>query len=333
MGLNVHPAIGLLVNGRDVTKELAERVVSLQCIDDAGMLSDRMALVLVDDPETGLPSPGTGLRVGLGYDQHWHWFGPYVCDELMIERLPRQVSIRAHTSAFVDAPGSVVSWSSRMSRSWEAGTRLQDVVSKIAHAHGVQPDMARSLGERVLPHLDQTDESDLGFLVRVARMNGAVLKFSEGRMLMFIPAEGMRADGSPMPEVALMPDEVMAWRCWRSAREQDCTVIAGWHERTQARWQEVSAGNGAIIHRLAGDHLSAEAARIAAGSTWHRLQGRRAGIDLEMPGNPVMAVGVRLRVEGFRAAVDGSWVVQRVVHQLDGRGYRCQVRAMPLMMG
>ena len=88
-------------------------------------------------------------------------------------------------------------------------------------------------------------------------------------------------------------------------------------------------GAGTTVHRLPGEYPSEALARLAVRAEYERLRRECAGLQWLMPGNPVMRVGTRLMLKGFRPGVDGEWALVRVAHCLDRDGYRCRLNAVP----
>ncbi len=57
--------------------------------------------------------------------------------------------------------------------SWHDVT-VERVVSAIAHRYGLKPQISEMLMDIEIDHADQTEESDMSFLTRMAEMLGAI---------------------------------------------------------------------------------------------------------------------------------------------------------------
>ncbi|USI86870.1 hypothetical protein LZ086_00110 [Acinetobacter johnsonii] len=57
-------------------------------------------------------------------------------------------------------------------------------MTKIAREHGLEPIVSKSVSALKLPHFDQSDESDLNFLLRIAKRYDAVCKPAGGKLLL-----------------------------------------------------------------------------------------------------------------------------------------------------
>lgn len=65
---------------------------------------------------------------------------------------------------------------SQKSRSWKAGTTIGDMVRRIAGEHRLQQKVSASLAAIALPHIDQSAESDMNLLHRLAKRYDVVAK-------------------------------------------------------------------------------------------------------------------------------------------------------------
>lgn len=329
MGLNIRAAFGILIDGQVADEHLASRVLSIRCTEESGLSADMMEIVLADDPSLPLPAIGTEIRLGLGHEWQRRWLGSFVCDEVEMLAMPRQLVVRGRSGAFVDDGAGLPALNDRIRRSWSAGLSLDAIVRTLAARHGLTGAVSAELREILLPHLVQTDESDLHFLVRVARMVGAVVRIHQKQLMVFRESQGYLEDGADVAPVVLNAADVLSWESWRSARDSNLTVVACWHSLSQARCHEVRVGAGTTVHRLPGEYPSEAVARLAVRAEYERLRRERAGLQWLMPGNPVMRVGTRLMLNGFRPGVDGEWALVRVAHCLDRDGYRCRLNAVP----
>src|SRR5699024_5675708 len=90
----------------------------------------------------------------------------------------------------------------KRTQSWHQ-VSLSAIVRSIASRYPLEPLIGEPLGGVVLAHIDQTDESDISFLTRLAERFDAITTVKAGRLL-FIPAgQGATATGQAIPTVTL----------------------------------------------------------------------------------------------------------------------------------
>lgn len=231
MGL-IAPEFRVSANAADITAAIKDRLISLRLTDEMGFQSDMLQIVLSDhDPAKPIQKPpkGAELEVWLGYDGQVERMGMFVADEVETAGWPRTMTIRARAAAYEQTPKGKTDLQTQKVRSWPGLTKLGDMVSKIAKEHGMQPAVAKSLASITLPHLDQTEESDISFLVRVLKQYDAVVKPSGGKLTVAKRGESQTVSGDAMPTITLKAEDCTSFRMTEAARESPGTVVAYWH--------------------------------------------------------------------------------------------------------
>lgn len=326
MGLT--PGYRLRANTQDVTERIAQRFRGLRLTDAAGTQADTLEIVLADhDPAQRVQMPATGaeLELWLGYDDKAQRMGLFVVDEIELSGPPDEMVIRARAAPYEASTGGKSDLQTQRDRSWPDGTKLGDMVKTIAKAHKLAPAVSASIAATVLPHFDQTAESDISFLLRVCRKYDCTVKPAGGRLVVTKRGEGTTASGGPLPSVTVRQQDCSRWRMVLARRESPGTVVAFWHAVKAGKRKEITVGSGDPVKQLR-HHFPTEAAAMAAATA--ELDRRKRGeetLSISMPGDPRLQAECRLTAEGFRDGVAGDWLVARVVHTLDVNGYRCDV--------
>lgn len=319
----------LLADSADVTAGINARLISLRMTDQVGISSDTLEITLADnDPDAPLTIPRTGaeLELSLGYDGVAQRMGLFVCDEVELEGWPGSMTIRARASPFEASKGGKKALQSQKSRSWVKNTKLSAMVSKIAKENGLEPVLSKSLQSIVLPHLDQTEESDLSFLVRVAKRYDAVAKPAGGKLMVAKRGESKTASGETLETVTLNAEACTAWRMTLAKRDSPGTVVAYWNSKANARRHAVTVGKGEPTKTLRHTLGSAADAKAAAQAELDRRKRGQETVSVTLPGDPSLMAESPLELVGFREGVDGTWLVSKVTHSLSkSGGYSCEV--------
>lgn len=71
-------------------------------------------------------------------------------------------------------------------------------MSAIAGEHGLEPKVTEAYADLFYEHLDQTDESDLNFLIRIAKEHDALATVKGQTLLFTAKGEGKTASGLTM---------------------------------------------------------------------------------------------------------------------------------------
>jgi uncharacterized protein len=328
--MSKRPAFRILVNGKDLDGALVGRVKSICVTDAAGFESDSAELCLADDDAAPieLPPPGAELRVWLGYGQKLQDMGLFIVDELEPEGWPAQLTIRGRAAPYETSKAGKTDLQTQKTRDWPKGTKLADMVAKIAKEHGLQPAVSASLRGIALPHFDQTHESDISFLVRVTRKYDAVVKPAGGMLMVAKRGESKAASGAQLPTVTLRAQDCTRWYMNISTRYSEGTVIAYYHDRAAAKRQHVQVGQGDPVRQLRHNFPDQASAKKAAQGELDKRARQDNKLSLSAPGNPLLTAEGPLKLEGFRTGVPADWVVARVTHRYDtGTGYGCEVEA------
>lgn len=328
MGLK--PEFKLLANGSDITDVVQSRLKSLRFTDEAGMESDVLDVTLEDaDPDNPIQMPPTGaeLELFLGYDGTSQRMGLFVVDEIELSGWPGEMHITAHAAPFDKSKGGKNTLQSQKTRSWPKDTKLSAMVQKIAKEHGMEGAVSQSLASVTLPHLDQSDESDMHFLVRIARKYDAVVKPGGGKLVVAKRGESKSVSGEAMPAVTLAPGDVTNYRVTLSKRENSGSVVAAWHETKKAKRNTVTVGKGEPVTRLRQQYANEDMARAAATAEFDKRARQLRKLSLTLPGRSDLAAEAPLTLAGFRAGVDGEWLIISVDHSLDNAGYICTIQA------
>jgi phage protein D len=299
--VGLKPTFRVLANSKDITDTIAARFISLSLTDETGVTSDLLEIVLADDPAQPIQKPpkGAELEVFLGYDGQAQRMGMFVCDEIEFEGWPMQMTIRARAAVFDKTPAGKADLQTQKTRSWDKGTKLGDMVAKIAKEHGMEPAVADSLKSIPLPHIAQSDESDLNLLVRLAKKYDGAVKPADGKLVLAKRGESKSVSGQSLASISLTPASgITSFHVTEASKDDAGTVVAYYHETKQAK---------------------AELARRSRGTTT---------VTLNMPGRPDVAAECPLNLSEFRDGVDGDYVITRVAHTLDkDGGYKCRVEA------
>lgn len=317
------PVVALTVDGFEISSMFYERYISLTLTDESGGESDTLEVMIADtDPKLPLRKPPRGAEVGLsiGYENDMVDKGVFVVDEIEMGGWPAYMRIVAHAAPLQDSKSGKSALQSQKTRSWAKGTKLGDLAGKIAKEHKLEPAVAKSLHGIVLPQIDQTDESDLSLLNRLAKKYDAFVKPGGGKLALIKRGETKTASGEQMPTITLKPTDCKRWNMTESARDEDGTVIAYWQDKRAAKRQHVSAGSGDPVRRLRHNYPDkASAEKAAKAELEKRVRGKNR-FTFEAVGNANAGAETVLQLEGFHHDVPAKWLMVRVEHRFDKSG-------------
>jgi len=321
-------AIEATDHAADITARVRQRLLSLAISDEAGLKADTLELVLDDrDDAIETPRKGVELRCWMGFKETGLFdMGLFVVDELEFNGPPAQLQISAKAVALEDSEtvsGMTASLREERSRSWHE-TTLGSIVRTIAAEAGYSSKVDAELAAIAVPHVDQTAESDLNFLSRLAVDVDAVFKPAASSLLMLPRA----ATARDMPRVAIhgprsqAADKALKWSFTLPEREAFGRVVATYQDLDEAELVEVVAGDEGPIRYLEEPRPSYAAAALAAAAELQRIRRKKATGRITVVGNPLLVAESIAQLEGFRPEFDGEWLIERAVHKLGRRGYQ-----------
>ena len=314
------PTYRLVVNGQDITPKFNNRLESLSLTEGRENQADQLDLVLLDhDGQVIIPPKEAEIALYIGWEgQPLIDKGSYVVDEVEHSGAPDKLTIRARAA---DMGGEI---RTRQEKSWH-NTTLGDVLAEIAKRNSLTHKIAQALAAIKVAHLDQTNESDMHFITRLARKHDAVATVKK-KHLLFMPINGTKnSQGQGLPQITITRKDGDQHRWATSARDAFDGVRAWWSDSVNGKRKEVIAGKkNRNMKTLKETYASEQDALAAAQSEMQRLERGSATFNLSLViGRPDITAQSPIRVVGFKPEIDGQdWLEKEVTHNLDdGSGW------------
>jgi len=347
------PAFMLTINSKDITGNISDRLKSLTLTDNRGFEADQLDIELDDaDGLVELPIRGAVLTLFLG----WKGFalvgkGSFTVDEVEHRGAPDTVTVRARSADF---RGSL---NSRREESWH-DTTLGGVVEAIAARNKLGSSVAPELANIPLPHIDQSQESDVKFLTRLAERNGGEVSVKAGKLLVLKAGRGVTASGKAIPLVTISRSDGDRHQFSIADRGAYTGVTAKWlhtkdpkpqAQKVKLRRKEKEKKPGAAAHPKAkapakvpeareGEYMAGESDNVfalttifaskaqamrAAQAKWDKLQRGVAEFSISLAmGRADLYPETPVRVTGFKRVIDEqSWIITKVTHSLSNGGF------------
>ncbi len=316
------PDFQVLADSTDITAALRDRLLSLSVTDAAGIDSDTLEISLDDrDGVISIPRLGAKLDVRLGYKETGMAnLGLYVVDEVGLSGPPDTMTIRGRAA---DLRAKL---KTTRTRPWH-GITIGNIVKKIASEHGYTAKVSPELAKQVIAHIDQTGESDLHFLTRLATNRGAISKAAGGLLLFVFRGQAKSATGKDLPTVLLTWQDLSRRDVTLAERGKYASVVATWHSHSKAKEQRITVGSGDPAYTIRHRYPDEASATAAAKARLESLTRGTSTLRFSCPGDVRLGAEGKIEISGARTGVDGPWVLTTVTHRLDSSGYRCDCEA------
>ncbi len=317
------PAFRVVADGADITALINDRLLQLKTTDKPGMESDEFEL-RIDDRDGGvvLPSRGASIEIFLGYSETaLTRIGCYVVDEIELSGPPDTLVITGKAS---DMRGS---GKTTRSGSWE-NAPLSQIVADIAARNGWQPVCP---APTKVPRIDQLNESDFNFITRLARQYDCTAKVADGKLLV-MPRQGSQSSsGKALGVVQIQRRDVSRFQFRLGDRSTHKAVSTKHQDQNTGKLAVVTLDNDESPDGLPPVHTdrhiypNKSAAQAAAKARLAAFNRSTAAVRLEMVGRTDLFAERLIDAQGFKAGLDGQYLVDSVEQVFTQAGWSTTV--------
>lgn len=331
--MSKQPICILTADNQLLNEQIKLRIISVSVTDNRANEADELSISLDDsDGLLELPKRGVRLNCLLGFiGEQLFDKGDYIVDETEWVGTPDVITVKASSANFKSKLKVATS------KSYHQKT-FGEVASEIAQNHNLQLVMTDQLKAINLRHIDQTNESDLNFLARLSKLNGAEMAVKKDRLLIFQAGSAKTASGKSLPSIVITRNDGDQFRYSEKDRESDYTAVsASYHDQGKATRKRATSGqaetygggndNTTKTKALKGTFASKEEAQRAADAKMAEIKRQMANFSITLAtGIPQISTESPVKLDGFKAQVDQlQWIVAKVVHDYSKSGLTTQL--------
>lgn len=311
-----------------------KRLISWEHIDAAGIESDQLTLTLDLEGLEGLPSLGGKIGLRVGYVES----GLVDKGQFMVTRRTPTLFPLRMTLVATAAPFSAADETGFLQRrsASHGPTTLGALFRELASRHGFSPRVAPKLALKKIDHIDQSNESDMAFLTRLAGRYKAIAKPVNELYVLALPGQIKSLSGKVLPEVKLSvtTDNRPGDRAFISATLDDSARAK--NQGCKTSWWDAAAGlvrvieTGSAPFKVIGPLCqNEEEARDVGEGEVRKLLREKLKVKISCPGNPVLsAEGLLLLDPSWPDFMRGYWSIDKVTASGDRyQSYRCLIDA------
>lgn len=222
---------------QDITQVVSSRLINLSLTDNRGLEADTLDLELSDhDGKLALPPRNATISLALGWkgkpliDK-----GQYSVDEVQFSggaNSADRLTIRARAA---DLKGT---FTEQKERSFHK-KKLGEIVNEIAQGNKLKSQVAKELANRLIDHIDQTNESDINLLTRLAEEHGAMCTVKNGTLLFMPLGKAKTATGKDIPLRKITRKNGDNYNFSIAESENYKAVRVYWHDTTTGKRGEI----------------------------------------------------------------------------------------------
>ena len=312
------PVCIITANNKPLNTLISSRILSVTVTDNRANEADELSIVLDDsDGALELPKRGVKLNCKMGYlGEDIHDKGDFVVDETEWSGTPDLITVKASSANFKSKIKEAKSKSYHRKK-------FGEIASEVAKNHELTLVMTADLKAINLAHVDQTNESDLNLLQRLAKQNGAEMAVKKDRLLIFKAGSAKTASGKDLPAITLTRNDGDQFRYSEQDRESDHTgVSASYQDTSKAKREKAVAGEKGKVKHLKGTFANKEEAERASKAKMAEIKRQMAKFSINLAyGVPEISTESPVKLTGFKAEVNNlKWIVEKATHSYAKNG-------------
>ncbi|WP_145534431.1 phage late control D family protein [Yersinia alsatica] len=341
--LTPRPAFDIKIGGKTQTT-VNDRLISLTLTDNRGFEADMLELVIDDaDQKVALPKRGAQIDIALGWKgEPLVNKGRFTVDEISHSGPPDQLIVTARSADFRDT------FNVKREYSWHDIT-VGKVVASIASRYDLKAGVSEDLGKIEIDHADQTSESDISFLTRMAEKLGSITTIKNGMLLFMHPGRAISQSGKLLPVITITRASGDKHSFRVADRDAYTGVTAYWLDLNYGKPQKTSvrrkrktatppkvktpassSKEGNYLEGVEGNVFvmretfkTERAARRAAAARWSKLQRGAAEFTMTLArGRADLFPELPAVMQGFKPEIDqADWIITQVTHTIGDNGF------------
>lgn len=243
------------------------------------------------------------------------YFGTYELNNVDYDYVAHTFTFTGHSVDFSKAVKS------KKTRTHEEIT-LEDLVAKMAGEMGLKPRVSDELKSIFFEAISQTNETNLNFLVRLAKDYGAVVKVGNDHLIFIERGKGKNASGDDLPTVTITPFDVLEGsKCSARERMRYKAAEAKWFDVKEAELKTEKVGDGEPVLSLKKTFPDKQSAKAAAQAELNNKKRELYVIDVVIEGNGDIIAETPINTVGLKVPEGNQWIVQSVDHTVDSGGF------------
>jgi len=355
VGAKIMPDFMLSIEDKALERSIAERVMSLKVTDNSGFSADSLE-VTFDDSDSALEMPLRGAVLHL----HLGWKGkPLIdCGRFVVDTVkhigaPDKLTIVARSADFRG------SFNTKGSYSYDDYT-LGAIVGIISRRNKLLPaNLSPEMAAIKVSHIDQTDETDAFFLMRLAQLYGAQASVKQGAIIFIKSGYAVTGSGKSLPWMTINRSDGDSHNFEIADKHSYSGVKAKWHDakkaqaaqsgiqrtsgttnaattphpnaksastppaKTSSDEQNYMVGSPENVLVLSKIYPDKDTATRAADAIFKQVQIGLASFSIKLAlGRADLSPQTPVVVRGFKQIIDQQrWIIDSVVHDVNGSGF------------
>lgn len=314
MSLGFTPAVELYGANADMFNA---RLIDWERVDASGIESDQLKLTIDTEGVAGLPRPGGKIGIRVGYlESGLVDRGEYVITRLTPNLFPSRLMVVATAAPFKVADET--QFKARRSASY-GPTTLGALFRELTSKHGFSPRVAPDMAMIPIAHVDQSNETDMGFLTRIVAQYDAVTKPINDLYVLARRGQTKSISGKILAPVSLTVtnDNRPGDRAFINASTDDDARVK--FKGCKTVWWDGESGKECIVEtgaepfdRVRQRYPGEAEAKAAGEGRLRKLEREAVKIRIDAPGNPAFAAEGLVNLDDTFGTMAGAWSIDKL---------------------
>lgn len=300
----VTPDFKLQINKQDISEQTKSEIVSIEFNDRFENEADNLIVEFADiysfeEDDT--------IDCWLGYKESGlYYIGSFVVNEVLNKKFTTSISATSLDFS--------LTMKEKKNRSFKNIT-MKQLIEKIAKEHNLS---VKTDSQFSIKYIAQTNESDLNFLQRVAKIYDLVFSIKNKTIIMIKEEE-------ILPAFYIEERECSDYDFRRSKREKYNSVEISWHDTKSHSTKKVMIGEDEPTLKISKRFSNEAEARAVALSELKKTNGKTISGSISMYGQNIIAGGL-LDIDGFGEMDYDIFIAKEVSHRIDENGYNITIQ-------
>ncbi|PCI85793.1 MAG: hypothetical protein COB24_12050 [Hyphomicrobiales bacterium] len=205
---------------------------------------------------------------------------------------------------------------------------IEDLTAKLAGEMGLKPRVSQEYKSIKFDAITQTNETNLNFLLRLAKDQGALAKVGNGYLIFIERGKGKTASGADLPNIPLFKrDRLEGFQVLERERKKYKSAKADYYDAAQAEQKTEKVGSGEPELSLRQIYKNKAAAKAAAQAELNNKKRETYIASGSIEGNPFIIAESPITTVDLLTPDGNQWIVKTVDHNITDGAYITTIEA------
>lgn len=309
----MNPRFKVVVNGNDITDTINQNASKISFHDEDGTSSDDIRLSI--EGSFRRPKFGDEIKLWIGNETAMMFCGTFAV---------QNSKISTSNGSKIEISATAVDFSSgakvKRNKSFE-NLSIKQVVTQIAKKLELKVEC--DYDDLYVIHIEQSNESDLHFLKRLASEYNALFAIKNNTLVFKQKVKGDKKS-SGLPRYSLNVKEISSYDIENTNKEKYNSCVASWHDTKENTQKSVTVGDGEPVKHIKGSYQNEADAKAKATAALQKASSQTKVGNISCAGFVCYAGGV-LSLSGT-VEDDGEYHIKSVNHDIDtSSGWRVSI--------